>query len=54
MLCGESLMLKYKIYKITLLDNAREAWKELILNTGFDIWVVEKDKRDAFYLFLEH
>ena len=52
MLHGGSLILKYKTYSIKSLDDALEAWKELILNMGFGIWVVEKDKREAFYLFL--
>ena len=46
-------MLKYKTYPIKLLDDVLEAWKELILNVGFGIWVREKAKREAFYLFLE-
>ena len=36
------------------LDNALEAWKELILNVDFAISMVEKDKREAVYLFLRH
>ena len=34
------------------LDDALEARKELALNAMFGIWVVERDKRKAFYLFL--
>ena len=51
MLHDGSLMLKYKTYTIKSLDDALEAWKELILNVGFGILVVEKEKREAFYLF---
>ena len=32
------------------LDNALEAWKELVLNVDFAISMVEKDKREAVYL----
>ena len=36
------------------LDNELEAWKELVLNVDFAILMVEKDKREAVYLFLRH
>ena len=49
MLLDEGLMLKYKTDTIKSLDDALEAWEELILNTGFGIWMVEKDKREAFW-----
>ena len=52
MLQDRSLMLKYKTYTTTSLDDALEARKELVLNARLGIWVVEKDKRKAFYLFL--
>ena len=53
MLHDGSLMLKYKTYTIKPLDDALEAWKELTLNVGCDIWLGEKDKKETFYLFLE-
>ena len=33
-------MLKYKPYTIKSLDDALEVWKEFILNTQFDIYLV--------------
>ena len=48
-----NLMLKYKTYTIKSLDVALDTLKELTLNVGFEIWLVGKDKREAFYLFLE-
>ena len=52
MLQEGSLMLKSKTYTMKSLDDALEARKELALNAMFGIWVVERDKRKAFYLFL--
>ena len=37
MLQDGNLTLKYKTYTIKLLDDALEAWKELILNVEFGI-----------------
>ena len=52
MLPDGRLTLKYKTYTIKLLEDALEAWKELILNVEFGIWVVEKNKERYFCLFL--